>query len=71
MAFKGCGAGHSNTTLLLDINSTGECVAGGRMQAGDSATVCYRVFASCRRHISRLFHRMLRIDYQRELCGRL
>lgn len=67
----GCGAGHSNATLLLDINSTGKCFVGCRMQAGDSTTFCDRILASCGRYIPRLFHRMLRIDNQRELCCRL
>lgn len=69
--FKGCCAGHTNATLLFDINPTRKYFIGGRVQTRDSTTFCHRIFASRRRHIPGLFYRMLRIDNQRELCCRL
>lgn len=59
---------HSNAALLLDLYSTRQYFAGCRLQARNAATICDWIFTSCRRYIPRLFHRMLWVDYQGELC---
>lgn len=67
----GCTAGHSHTPLLSHLYPAQFNIISDSVQTRMPATIRYRIFASCYRHIPRLLQRLLGDHHQGELCGGL